>query len=149
MSAAKANAALAGNENGAQELTSNSSGIVTDYGTLPTAAALVMAPMTNAIGVLPVVSSVANAVWKADPNELSPAFDALKLLANFRNDVNAHKTATQMGWDAARLAGYVFGIPLANVAKPLLIGSRAPTAKRARSNKTERLSASRFHWNQI
>jgi hypothetical protein len=90
------------------------------YGSLPTAAALAFAPMTNAIGVLPVVSSVGAAVWKGDANQLSPALDWVRLEENLRNDWKSKKSAVQIGWDVARLAGYVTGIPIANVAKPLL-----------------------------
>ncbi len=89
------------------------------YGTLPTAAALFFAPMTNAVETTP-VASVVNAIWKGDPNELSPALDFFKLEENLRNDLRTGKDAMHIGWDIARLAGYVTGAPLANLAKPIL-----------------------------
>ena len=90
------------------------------YGGLPTAAALAIAPMTNAIETIPGMGPIFNSVTKDDATELSPALDWFKLEENLRNDMKAKKSATQIAWDVGRIAGYLTGVPVANVVKPLL-----------------------------
>jgi hypothetical protein len=90
------------------------------HGAIPTAAASAVAPMTNALQTIPVVSSIASSIWNMDPSELSPALDFYKKGDQLFKDLKTSKGTAVVAWDLARLAGYVTGVPVLNLVKPVL-----------------------------